>query len=49
MIYLADTYGIENVLEAYHTQDMVANLEKAYEELKTEWLEYFTGKVERLN
>lgn len=38
--YLADTYGIEKVLEAYHTQDIEFAFGKGYEELKSEWLAY---------
>ncbi|MBQ4120803.1 MAG: hypothetical protein IJD35_02180 [Clostridia bacterium] len=38
--YLADTYGIEKVLDAYHSQDIETALGKGYEELKTDWLAY---------
>jgi len=38
--YLADTYGIDKVFAAYHTQDIEGSLGKLYEELKAEWLEY---------
>ena len=38
--YLADTYGIDTVLDAYRTQDMTASFGKDYEALKAEWLEY---------
>lgn len=38
--YLADVYGIEKVLEAYHTQDIEKSFGKTYEALKTEWLDY---------
>ena len=38
--YLADTYGLDRVLEAYHTDDVVSALGKDYESLKSEWLEY---------
>ena len=38
--YLADTYGIDTVLDAYRTQDMTAAFGKDYEALKAEWLEY---------
>ena len=38
--YLADTYGIVRVLNAYKTQDIEGNLGKDYEGLKAEWLEY---------
>ncbi len=38
--YLADTYGIEKVLAAYHTQDIERSFGKTYEALKTEWIDY---------
>lgn len=38
--YLADTYGIVRVLNAYKTQDIEGNLGKDYAGLKAEWLEY---------
>ena len=38
--YLADTYGIEQVMNAYKTQDIEGNLGKDYAGLKAEWLEY---------
>jgi len=40
VLYLADTYGIEKVLDAYHSQDVAAALGKGYEELKSDWLVY---------
>lgn len=38
--YLVDIYGIQKVLEAYHTQDIVKIFGKGYEELKSDWLAY---------
>ena len=38
--YLADTYGISKVLEAYRTQDVESVFGKGYENLKSEWLAY---------
>lgn len=40
VLYLVDTYGIEKVLTAYHTQDIESVLGKGYEALKTDWLAY---------
>ncbi len=40
ILYLVDTYGIDKVLEAYHTQDIVGAFGKGYEELKADWLGY---------
>ena len=40
VLYLVDTYGIEKVLDAYHSQDVVATFGKGYEELKSDWLAY---------
>ena len=40
VLYLVDTYGIEKVLDAYHSQDIVATFGKDYEELKSDWLTY---------
>jgi hypothetical protein len=41
--YLVDTYGIEKVLDAYHSQDIVAAFGKGYEELKADWLVYLNN------
>ena len=40
VLYLADTYGIEKVLEAYRSQDIEAAFGKGYDDLKTDWLTY---------
>ena len=40
VLYLVDTYGIAEVLDAYHSQDIVATFGKDYEELKSDWLVY---------
>jgi len=40
VLYLVDTYGIEEVLSAYHSKDIMATFGKGYEELKSDWLEY---------
>lgn len=40
VLYLADTYGIEKVLEAYQTQNIEAVFGKGYEGLKADWLTY---------
>ena len=40
VLYLVDTYGIEEVLDAYHSQNIVATFGKGYEELKADWLTY---------
>ena len=40
VLYLVDTYGIENVLEAYHSQNIENALGKGYEDLKADWLVY---------
>jgi len=40
VLYLVDTYGMENVLSAYHSQDIAATFGKGYEELKSDWLTY---------
>ncbi len=38
VLYLVDTYGIEKVLDAYHSQDIASTFGKGYEELKSDWL-----------
>lgn len=43
IFYLADTHGIEKVLEAYHTQDIVGVFGKGYEDLKVDWLVYLNS------
>ena len=40
VLYLVDAYGIEKVLDAYHSQNIIATLGKDYEELKSDWLAY---------
>ncbi|MBQ3490873.1 MAG: hypothetical protein IJA86_09820 [Clostridia bacterium] len=40
VLYLVDTYGIEKVLEAYHSQEIEAAFGKGYEDLKADWLAY---------
>lgn len=40
VLYLVDTYGIEEVLDAYHSQDIEETFGKGYEELKSDWLTY---------
>ena len=40
VLYLVDTYGIEKVLDAYHSQDIEETFGKDYEELKSDWLVY---------
>ena len=40
VLYLVDSYGIEKVLDAYHSQNIIATLGKDYEELKSDWLAY---------
>ena len=40
VLYLVDTYGIEKVLDAYHSQDIDETFGKGYEELKSDWLVY---------
>ena len=40
VLYLFDTYGIEKVLDAYHSQDIEKTFGKGYEELKSDWLVY---------
>ncbi len=40
VLYLVDTYGIEKVLEAYHTQNIEGVFGKDYEDLKLEWGSY---------
>ena len=40
ILYLVDTYGIEKVLDAYHSQDIETAFGKGYEELKKDWLAY---------
>lgn len=40
VMYLIDIYGIENVLNAYHTQNIVETFGKNYEDLKDDWLIY---------
>jgi hypothetical protein len=42
--YLVDRYGIEKVLDAYHSQDIAAAFGKGYEELKADWLAYLHNK-----
>ena len=42
VLYLADVYGIEKVMQAYHTGDIASALGKDYEGLKAEWQEYMT-------
>ncbi len=41
--YLADTYGMEKVLEAYQTQNPESVFGKGYEGLKAEWLLYLNA------
>ncbi|MBQ8440250.1 MAG: hypothetical protein IJX19_06305 [Clostridia bacterium] len=43
--YLADTYGINKVLEAYRTQKIDIVFGKTYEELKALWLEHLQENV----
>ena len=43
VLYLVDNYGIEKVLDAYHSQDIVAAFGKGYEELKADWLVYLNN------
>ena len=40
ILYLVDTYGLNKVLEAYHTQDIESVFGKDYESLKVDWLMY---------
>ncbi len=40
ILYLEDTYGIQNLLEAYRTQNIESVFGKDYESLKSDWLEY---------
>ena len=40
VLYLIDNYGIEKVLEAYHSQDIKTTYGKGYEDLKANWLAY---------
>ena len=40
VLYLIDNYGIEKVLEAYHSQDIETTFGKGYEDLKADWLVY---------
>ena len=42
VLYLADVYGIEKVMQAYHTGDIASALGKDYEGPKAEWQEYMT-------
>lgn len=42
--YLGDTYGIDKVLEAYHTQNIAGVFGKDYEELKADWLDYLNQR-----
>ena len=44
VIYLADTYGIENVLKACHTQNVESVFGKDYEGLKADWLEHLNSQ-----
>lgn len=45
VIYLVERYGIEKVMDAYYSQDIISAFGKDYEELKTDWLNYL-GKYE---
>ena len=45
VIYLVEKYGIEKVMDAYYSQDIISAFGKDYEELKTDWLNYL-GKYE---
>ena len=38
--YLVDIYGIETVLDAYHSQNIETAFGKGYEDLKADWLAY---------
>lgn len=40
VLYLADVYGIDKVLDAYRTQDISAAFGKDYEGLKVDWRSY---------
>ena len=40
IFYLIDIYGIDKVLEAYHTQSIDSALGKGYDQLKNDWLTY---------
>ncbi len=40
MMYLVDNYGLEKLLQAYETQDVIDPFGKNYEALKAEWLDY---------
>ncbi len=40
VFYLADTYGIETVVAACTSDDLLLHFGKTYEELKTEWIAY---------
>ncbi len=39
-MYIVDNYGLEKLLQAYETQDVIDPFGKSYEALKAEWLEY---------
>ena len=43
ILYLADSYGIEKVLEAYQTQNIETVFGKDYEGLKADWLAYINN------
>jgi len=45
IFYLVDSYGIEKVLDAYHSQDIVSVFKKDYIELKADWLAYLYNSV----
>ena len=38
VFYLVNTYGIETVLDAYHSQEIETAFGKGYEDLKADWL-----------
>lgn len=40
VFYLVDTYGIETVISACVSDDILGHFGKTYEELKTEWIAY---------
>ena len=40
VFYLVNTYGIETVLDAYHSQEIETAFGKGYEDLKADWLVY---------
>ena len=43
ILYLADTYGINKVFQAYTTQDVNVVFGKDFEALKAEWLVYLNN------